>query len=76
AEGERDRQRDGGEGVGQVVQGVAEQRDRAGGAAESLAPLRPHPGTESATKNMLMGTPIALMERAREMIRKGLGKHT
>ncbi|MEQ4719259.1 hemerythrin domain-containing protein [Nonomuraea sp. B19D2] len=45
-------------------------------AAESLAPLRPHPGTESATKNMLMGTPIALMERAREMIRKGLGKHS
>ncbi|MFG6202197.1 hemerythrin domain-containing protein [Nonomuraea sp. JJY05] len=43
-------------------------------AAESLAPLRPHPGTESATKNVLMGTPIALMERARELIRKALGK--
>ncbi|MEV0618600.1 hemerythrin domain-containing protein [Nonomuraea sp. NPDC050404] len=43
-------------------------------AAESLAPVRPHPGTESAAMNMLMGTPLALMDRAREMIRKALGK--
>ncbi|MCK2216799.1 hemerythrin domain-containing protein [Actinomadura sp. ATCC 31491] len=44
-------------------------------AAESLAPLRPHPGTESATANLLVGTPLAFMERARELIRKALGKH-
>ncbi|TMR93455.1 hemerythrin domain-containing protein [Nonomuraea basaltis] len=43
-------------------------------AAERLAPTRPHPGTESATKNVLLGTPIAVMDRAREVIRKALGK--
>ncbi|WP_246149301.1 hemerythrin domain-containing protein [Nonomuraea turkmeniaca] len=43
-------------------------------AAESLAPVRPHPGTESATKNLLLGTPLAVMDRARELIRKALGK--
>ncbi|NUR88784.1 MAG: hemerythrin domain-containing protein [Nonomuraea sp.] len=42
-------------------------------AAEAVAPLRPHPGVESATKNMLVGTPLALMDRAREVIRKALG---
>ncbi|WP_043641190.1 hemerythrin domain-containing protein [Nonomuraea candida] len=43
-------------------------------AAEAIAPVRPHPGTESATKNVLLGTPLALMDRARDLIRKGLGK--
>lgn len=55
---------------------VAERRAMAAAvrAAESLAPVRPHPGTESAVKNVLVGTPIAVMERAREMIQKALGK--
>ncbi|GGS72646.1 hemerythrin [Nonomuraea spiralis] len=41
-------------------------------AAEAVAPLRPRPGVESATKNVLLGTPLALMDRAREIIRKAL----
>ncbi|SDM66998.1 hemerythrin domain-containing protein [Nonomuraea jiangxiensis] len=43
-------------------------------AAEALAPIRPHPGTESAAMSVLVGTPLAVMDRAREMIRKALGK--
>jgi hemerythrin superfamily protein len=37
----------------------AERRTLAAGvkAAEAMAPTHPHPGTESATKNLLMGTP-------------------
>jgi hemerythrin superfamily protein len=42
-------------------------------AAEAVAPVRPHPGTESATGNLLMGPPLALMDRARDVIRKALG---
>ncbi|WP_328816424.1 hemerythrin domain-containing protein [Nonomuraea cypriaca] len=42
--------------------------------AEALAPVRPHPGTESATGNMLKGGPLALMDQARDMIRKALGR--
>ncbi|TDC87041.1 hemerythrin domain-containing protein [Nonomuraea deserti] len=43
-------------------------------AAEALAPVRPHPGTESVARNVLMGTPLALMDRARDMIGKALGR--
>ncbi|MDP9862046.1 MULTISPECIES: hemerythrin domain-containing protein [Streptosporangium] len=43
-------------------------------AAEALAPTHPHPGVESATKNLLVGTPIAIMDRARDVIRKAMGK--
>ncbi|NRQ36251.1 hemerythrin domain-containing protein [Nonomuraea sp. NN258] len=43
-------------------------------AAEALAPTHPHPGTESAAGNLLMGTPLALMDRARDAIRDALGK--
>ncbi|MFC5835170.1 hemerythrin domain-containing protein [Nonomuraea insulae] len=55
---------------------VVERRTMAAAvrAAESLAPTRPHPGTESMTRNVLMGTPIAIMDRARDMIRQALGK--
>ncbi|WP_036327711.1 hemerythrin domain-containing protein [Microbispora sp. ATCC PTA-5024] len=44
-------------------------------AAEAIAPTHPHPGTESATKNLLIGTPVAMMDRARDVIRKAMGKH-
>jgi len=55
---------------------VAQRRALAAGvkAAEALAPTHPHPGTESATKNVLMGTPVAMMDRARDVIRQALGK--
>ncbi|GAA4078959.1 hemerythrin domain-containing protein [Nonomuraea soli] len=43
-------------------------------AAEAMAPTHPHPGTESATKNLLAGTPVAMMDRARDVIRRAMGK--
>ncbi|WP_030455335.1 hemerythrin domain-containing protein [Herbidospora cretacea] len=39
-------------------------------AAQKTAPTHPHPGVESAKKNMLLGAPAALMDRARDAIRK------
>ncbi|MEV4313896.1 hemerythrin domain-containing protein [Actinocrispum sp. NPDC049592] len=42
--------------------------------AEAIAPTRPHPGVESATKNLLLGPPIAIMDRARDAIRNALGR--
>ncbi|SEG90969.1 Hemerythrin HHE cation binding domain-containing protein [Nonomuraea solani] len=55
---------------------VAERRAMAAAvrAAEALAPTRPHPGTESLAMNVLVGTPLAIAERARDLIRKGLGR--
>ncbi|MEO3873682.1 hemerythrin domain-containing protein [Nonomuraea sp. B12E4] len=54
----------------------AERRTLAVGikAAEALAPTHPHPGTESAMKNVLVGTPVAMMERVRDVIRQVMGK--
>ncbi|GAA2702971.1 hemerythrin domain-containing protein [Nonomuraea recticatena] len=43
-------------------------------AAEAMAPTHPHPGTESAAKNVLVGTPVAMMDRARDVIRQAMGK--
>ncbi|MBE1530241.1 hemerythrin domain-containing protein [Actinomadura algeriensis] len=46
-------------------------------AAEAAAPTHPHPGTESATKNMLAGPAVAIGDRVRDMIREardGKGK--
>ncbi|MEV4016007.1 hemerythrin domain-containing protein [Nonomuraea angiospora] len=56
----------------------AERRSMALGvkAAEAMAPTHPHPGTESATKNLLMGTPIAMMDRVRDVIRQAMGKQS
>jgi hemerythrin superfamily protein len=54
----------------------AERRALAVGvkAAEAMAPTHPHPGVESATANLLMGTPVAIMDRARDVIRQAMGK--
>ncbi|WP_246074413.1 hemerythrin domain-containing protein [Nonomuraea terrae] len=54
----------------------AERRSMAAGvkAAEAMAPTHPHPGTESATKNLLVGTPVAMMDRVRDVIRQTMGK--
>jgi hypothetical protein len=38
-------------------------------AAEALAPTRPHPGTESATANLVAGPVLAIADRARDLIR-------
>lgn len=43
-------------------------------AAEAIAPTRPHAGVESAKANLLLGTPTALMDRARDLIRGALGR--
>lgn len=53
----------------------AERRASAAGvkAAEAMAPTHPHPGTESATKNLLVGTPVAMMDRVRDAIRQTMG---
>ncbi|MDT7725839.1 MAG: hypothetical protein QOI21_2415 [Actinomycetota bacterium] len=42
--------------------------------AEAIAPTRPHPGVESATANLLLGPPVAIMDRARDLIRAALGR--
>lgn len=43
-------------------------------AAEATAPTHPHPGTESATKNMLAGPVLAITDRVRDMIRDARDK--
>ncbi|MFB4284581.1 hemerythrin domain-containing protein [Nonomuraea sp. MTCD27] len=55
----------------------AQRRTMAAGvkAAEAMAPTHPHPGTETATKNLLAGTPTAMMDRVRDAIRQAMGKN-
>ncbi|GGS94520.1 hemerythrin [Planobispora rosea] len=55
----------------------AERRAMAAGvkAAEAMAPTHPHPGVESATKNLLVGTPVAMVDRIRDVIRQAMGKN-
>jgi hemerythrin superfamily protein len=38
-------------------------------AAEAAAPTRPHPGTESATANLVAGMPLAIIDRVRDAVR-------
>jgi hemerythrin superfamily protein len=38
-------------------------------AAEAIAPTHPHPGTESATMNILLGPAAAIADRVRDLIR-------
>ncbi|MEU1079648.1 hemerythrin domain-containing protein [Streptomyces sp. NPDC005908] len=42
-------------------------------AAEAMAPTRPHPGVESAAKNMALGPVAALMDRTKDTVRKAMG---
>ncbi|WP_169984443.1 hemerythrin domain-containing protein [Microbispora sp. H10836] len=53
---------------------AAERRAMALGvrAAEAMAPTRPHPGVETMTRNLLLGPPAAIMDRARDLIRQAL----
>lgn len=53
----------------------AERRALAVGvkAAEAMAPTHPHPGVESVAENLLVGTPLAMMDRVRDVIRNTLG---
>ncbi|MBC6462162.1 hemerythrin domain-containing protein [Actinomadura sp. HBU206391] len=41
-------------------------------AAEAVAPIHPHPGIESAAKNLLAGPAMALADRVRDLIRDAM----
>ncbi|MEU1903982.1 hemerythrin domain-containing protein [Streptomyces hygroscopicus] len=43
-------------------------------AAEAVAPTRPHPGVETAAKNIALGPVAATIDRARDTVRKAMGK--
>jgi hemerythrin superfamily protein len=40
--------------------------------ASALAPTHPHPGNESASRALLVGTPMAMMDRARDLLRDAM----
>lgn len=46
---------------------------RAVRAAEALAPTRPHPGTDTALKNVAVGPVAAVVDRTRDVVRKAMG---
>jgi hemerythrin superfamily protein len=43
-------------------------------AAEATAPTHPHPGVETATKNMLVGPFASVADRTRDAVRKAMGR--
>jgi hemerythrin superfamily protein len=40
--------------------------------ASTLAPTHPHPGNESAARALLVGTPMAMIDRARDLLRDAM----
>jgi hemerythrin superfamily protein len=50
--------------------GKLENLARAVQAAEALAPTRPHPGTDTALKNVAVGPVAAVVDRTRDVVRK------
>ncbi|WP_372351680.1 hemerythrin domain-containing protein [Streptomyces sp. KL116D] len=50
-----------------------ENLGRAVKAAEALAPTRPHPGTDTAPKNIAVGPVAAVVDRTRDAVRKVMG---
>ena len=40
--------------------------------ASALAPTHPHPGNESAARALLVGTPMAMIDRARDLLRDAM----
>ncbi|MEU9211622.1 hemerythrin domain-containing protein [Streptomyces sp. NPDC048415] len=53
--------------------GKLENLARAVQAAETLAPTRPHPGTDTALKNVAVGPVAAVIDRTRDVVRKAKG---
>lgn len=45
---------------------------RAVRAAEALAPTRPHPGTDTALKNAVVGPVAAVIDRTRDVVRRAM----
>ncbi|MFR0357295.1 hemerythrin domain-containing protein [Streptomyces sediminimaris] len=41
-------------------------------AAEAMAPTRPHPGTETAARNLTLGPLAALIDRTRDTVREAM----
>jgi len=56
--------------------GAAEMRVMAAAikAAEATAPTHPHPGVETATANLVAGPFAAVADRARDVVRKAMGR--
>ncbi|WP_353940693.1 hemerythrin domain-containing protein [Streptomyces sp. HUAS MG91] len=54
--------------------GKLENLARAVHAAEALAPTRPHPGTDTALKNVATGPVASVIDRTRDVVRKAMGK--
>ena len=44
--------------------------------ASALAPTHPHPGNESTSRALLVGTPMAMMDRARDLLRDAMAGRT
>jgi len=44
--------------------------------AAALAPTHPHPGLETAPRNLLVGTPLAMIDKARDLIRQAMQRRT
>jgi hypothetical protein len=44
------------------------------GAAEAVAPTRPHPGAESAIANITLGPALAVIDRLRDLVREAVHK--
>ncbi|MEU6254667.1 hemerythrin domain-containing protein [Streptomyces sp. NPDC047043] len=53
--------------------GRLETLARAVQAAEAVAPTRPHPGTDTALKNVAVGPVAAVVDRTRDVVRKAMG---
>jgi hemerythrin superfamily protein len=43
-------------------------------AAEAMAPTHPHPGVESARKNLMVGLVVAVADRVRDITNRALGR--
>jgi hemerythrin superfamily protein len=56
--------------------GQAELRGMAAAikAAEAMAPTHPHPGVESATRNILFGGVVSVADRMRDLLRRARGR--
>ena len=52
--------------------GKLENLARAVKAAEAIAPTRPHPGTDTALKNVAVGPVAAVIDRTRDVVRKAM----
>lgn len=44
--------------------------------ASALAPVHPHPGMEAAARTLSVGTPLAMVDRARNLIRPAMGPYS